>query len=290
MLVTGRGVNGLIIFIVYWETETGAKAKCTVCLAEASISSCDWCVCDFSFFFIEGEKWERNGRRTKAPERMRRSTWRVSEPPSSWCRDNMQQGPGSTSSLILLFSLLLWSGPNCRHIKKGTDQTLLKKLTGSSDWTSCQECKHEDNKENTDTNQEPGEERETAAVWMCLKCGHRVSLLSTWSLFGCLTFFSHLNHRDPLLYQGCGRHSENQHAIKHYETPRSDPHCLVVSMDNWSVWWVWCWDSNNHIFIMCVGFKSYLICNSKICNTINGPRSAVIRFSSWNHWTLCLKC
>lgn len=38
-------------------------------------------------------------------------------------------------------------------------------------------------------------------------------------------------------YQGCGRTSESQHAIKHYETPRSDPHCLVISLDNWSVWW-----------------------------------------------------
>ncbi|XP_060929014.1 ubiquitin carboxyl-terminal hydrolase 16 [Limanda limanda] len=105
------------------------------------------------------------------------------------------------------------TGPNCRHIKKGTDQTLLKKLTGSSDWTSCQDCKHEENKENTDTNQEQ-EESEGAAVWMCLKCGHR----------------------------GCGRHSENQHAIKHYETPRSEPHCLVLSMDNWSVWCYICDD------------------------------------------------
>ncbi|XP_062241470.1 ubiquitin carboxyl-terminal hydrolase 16 isoform X2 [Platichthys flesus] len=110
------------------------------------------------------------------------------------------------------------TGPNCRHIKKGTDQTLLKKLTGSSDWTSCQDCKHDENKENSDTNQAQQEEEEEesggAAVWMCLKCGHR----------------------------GCGRHSENQHAIKHYETPRSEPHCLVVSMDNWSVWCYICDD------------------------------------------------
>ncbi|CAB1426734.1 unnamed protein product [Pleuronectes platessa] len=107
------------------------------------------------------------------------------------------------------------TGPNCRHIKKGTDQTLLKKLTGSSDWTSCQDCKHEENKENSDTNQAQEEEESGgAAVWMCLKCGHR----------------------------GCGRHSENQHAITHYETPRSEPHCLVVSMDNWSVWCYICDD------------------------------------------------
>lgn len=108
------------------------------------------------------------------------------------------------------------TAPSCRHIKKGTDQTLLKKLYGNFDWTSCQECKHEENKEIIVATlpQDSEEEKETAAVWMCLKCGHR----------------------------GCGRNSENQHAIKHYETPRSDPHCLVVSLDNWSVWCYICDD------------------------------------------------
>nr|XP_019943865.1 PREDICTED: ubiquitin carboxyl-terminal hydrolase 16 isoform X2 [Paralichthys olivaceus] len=124
------------------------------------------------------------------------------------------------------------TGPNCRHIKKGSDQTLLKKLSGSSDWTSCQDCKHEENKENTDINQpqEPEEENETAAVWMCLKCGHR----------------------------GCGRHSENQHAIKHYETPRSDPHCLVVSLDNWSVW---CYICDDEVQYSRTGHLSQLVTN-----------------------------
>ncbi|KAG7243050.1 hypothetical protein INR49_016425 [Caranx melampygus] len=77
-----------------------------------------------------------------------------------------------------------------------------------SDWTSCQDCEHEENKENNSTTlpQESEEDNETANIWMCLKCGHR----------------------------GCGRNSEDKHAIKHYETPRSDPHCLVVSMDTWS--------------------------------------------------------
>uniref|UniRef100_A0A3Q2CPZ8 ubiquitinyl hydrolase 1 n=1 Tax=Cyprinodon variegatus TaxID=28743 RepID=A0A3Q2CPZ8_CYPVA len=106
-------------------------------------------------------------------------------------------------------------GPSCRHIRKGTDQTLLKKLSAVSDWTNCQDCKHEENKENIcQTEPEESEEKETVGVWMCLKCGHR----------------------------GCGRHSENQHAIKHYETPRSDPHCLVVSLDNLSVWCYLCDD------------------------------------------------
>ncbi|XP_076590605.1 ubiquitin carboxyl-terminal hydrolase 16 [Chaetodon auriga] len=106
------------------------------------------------------------------------------------------------------------TGPSCRHIKKGTDQTLLKKL--NSDCTRCQDCKHEENKEKISTSlqQDPEVEQQTAGVWMCLKCGHR----------------------------GCGRNSENQHAIKHYETPRSDPHCLVISLDSWSVWCYICDD------------------------------------------------
>ncbi|XP_061636972.1 ubiquitin carboxyl-terminal hydrolase 16 isoform X1 [Phyllopteryx taeniolatus] len=109
------------------------------------------------------------------------------------------------------------TGPVCRHIRKGTDQTLLKKFSGIFDWTRCQDCKHEENKENisTDLSVDSDDEKDALVeVWMCMKCGHR----------------------------GCGRSSENQHAIKHYETPRSDTHCLVISLDSWSVWCYECDD------------------------------------------------
>lgn len=77
----------------------------------------------------------------------------------------------------------IFIGPSCRHIKKGTEQTLLKKLSGNSDWTRCQDCKHEGNEENKETisttePQDIKEEKETAAIWMCLKCGHIVSLFN----------------------------------------------------------------------------------------------------------------
>ncbi|XP_039645352.1 ubiquitin carboxyl-terminal hydrolase 16 [Perca fluviatilis] len=124
------------------------------------------------------------------------------------------------------------TGPSCRHIKKGTDQTLLKKLSGNSDWTSCQDCKHEENKENISSTapQDSEEEKEAAPVWMCLKCGHR----------------------------GCGRNSENQHAIKHSETPRSDPHCLVISLDNWSVW---CYICDDEVQYSRTGHLAQLVTN-----------------------------
>ncbi|XP_062371384.1 ubiquitin carboxyl-terminal hydrolase 16 isoform X5 [Cinclus cinclus] len=43
---------------------------------------------------------------------------------------------------------------------------------------------------------------------------------------------------------GCDRSSPDQHALKHYKTPRSDPHSLVLSLDNWSVW---CYPCDNEV-------------------------------------------
>ncbi|XP_041850844.1 ubiquitin carboxyl-terminal hydrolase 16 isoform X2 [Melanotaenia boesemani] len=123
--------------------------------------------------------------------------------------------------------------PSCRHIKRGADQTLLKKLVGISDWMSCQDCKQEENKENINSSlPQDTEEKETEALWMCLKCGHR----------------------------GCGRNSENKHAVKHYETPRSDPHCLVVSLDNWSVW---CYMCDDEVQYSTTGHLAQLVTNLK---------------------------
>ncbi|CAG12771.1 unnamed protein product, partial [Tetraodon nigroviridis] len=125
-------------------------------------------------------------------------------------------------------------GPSCRHIKKGTDQTLLKKLSGNSNWTSCQDCRNEEKKEGTSTcmQQGCGEEQETPGLWMCLKCGH----------------------------SGCGRNSEKQHAIQHYETPHSDPHCLVISLDSWSVW---CYICDEEVQYSRTGHLAQLVTNLK---------------------------
>nr|XP_048278628.1 ubiquitin carboxyl-terminal hydrolase 16 isoform X2 [Myodes glareolus] len=91
----------------------------------------------------------------------------------------------------------------CRHLRKGLEQGNLKKALVNVEWNICQDCKT-DNK----VKDKPEEEAEDPSVWLCLKCGH----------------------------QGCGRDSQEQHALKHYSTPRSEPHYLVLSLDNWSVW------------------------------------------------------
>ncbi|KAB1283376.1 Ubiquitin carboxyl-terminal hydrolase 16 [Camelus dromedarius] len=100
--------------------------------------------------------------------------------------------------------------PMCRHIRKGLEQGNLKKALVNVEWNICQDCKT-DNKIKDRSEEEP---EENPSVWLCLKCGH----------------------------QGCGRNSQEQHALKHYMTPRSEPHCLVLSLDNWSVWCYICDD------------------------------------------------
>ncbi|KAM6098008.1 ubiquitin carboxyl-terminal hydrolase 16 isoform 1-T2 [Theristicus caerulescens] len=102
--------------------------------------------------------------------------------------------------------------PVCKHIRKGLEQGHLKKALLNVEWDVCQDCKA-DNK-----TQEKSEEEtdESLSIWLCLKCGHR----------------------------GCGRNSQEQHALKHYTTPRSDPHCLVLNLDNWSVW---CYICDNEV-------------------------------------------
>uniref|UniRef100_A0A8C5MCQ8 Ubiquitin carboxyl-terminal hydrolase n=1 Tax=Leptobrachium leishanense TaxID=445787 RepID=A0A8C5MCQ8_9ANUR len=96
------------------------------------------------------------------------------------------------------------TGPSCVHVRKALDEGTVKKALVNVDWTICQDCVM-DVKEKDGTDEEPVER---PAVWLCLQCGHR----------------------------GCGRYSEHQHALNHYNTPRSVPHSLVLSTETWSVW------------------------------------------------------
>uniref|UniRef100_W5K6H1 Ubiquitin carboxyl-terminal hydrolase n=1 Tax=Astyanax mexicanus TaxID=7994 RepID=W5K6H1_ASTMX len=124
------------------------------------------------------------------------------------------------------------SGVTCTHIRKGIDHSLLKKISLDQPWNSCQTCQTSPAEKHTDAESETESVTEPPAVWMCLKCGHR----------------------------GCGRFSENQHAIKHYETPRSDTHCLVLSLDNWSVW---CYICDDDVHYSSTGQLAQLVSNIK---------------------------
>ncbi|KAM9635768.1 ubiquitin carboxyl-terminal hydrolase 16 isoform 1-T2 [Trichechus inunguis] len=100
--------------------------------------------------------------------------------------------------------------PVCRHTRKGLEPSNLKRALVGVEWNICQDCKT-DNKVKGKSEEET---EENPSVWLCLKCGH----------------------------QGCGRNSQEQHALKHYMTPRSEPHCLVLNLDTWSVWCYLCDD------------------------------------------------
>ncbi|XP_037402751.1 ubiquitin carboxyl-terminal hydrolase 16 isoform X1 [Pygocentrus nattereri] len=123
------------------------------------------------------------------------------------------------------------SGATCTHIRKGIDHSLLKKISLDKPWTTCQACE-EEKPSNGDAQAENKADQEGPAVWMCLKCGHR----------------------------GCGRFSENQHAVKHYEKPRSDTHCLVLSLDSWSVW---CYLCDDDVHYSSTGQLAQLVSNIK---------------------------
>ncbi|XP_018100395.1 ubiquitin carboxyl-terminal hydrolase 16 isoform X2 [Xenopus laevis] len=98
--------------------------------------------------------------------------------------------------------------PVCKHLRKALDDGSVKRALVNVEWTMCQDCQA-DNKEKNNSEDESAED---PSVWLCLKCGHR----------------------------GCGRNSVAQHALNHYNTPRSEPHCLVLNVDMWSAWCYLC--------------------------------------------------
>ncbi|XP_075053233.1 ubiquitin carboxyl-terminal hydrolase 16 [Mixophyes fleayi] len=99
--------------------------------------------------------------------------------------------------------------PTCKHIRKGLDEGVVKRALINVEWHVCQDCQADGKENGNDEEEECGEED---VVWLCLKCGHR----------------------------GCGRYSERQHALNHYNTPRSEPHCLVLNVGDWNVWCYLC--------------------------------------------------
>jgi hypothetical protein len=46
------------------------------------------------------------------------------------------------------------------------------------------------------------------------------------------------------IFQGCGRTSPEKHALKHFQTPRSSQHNIVI---NTSTWTAWCYDCDDEL-------------------------------------------
>lgn len=97
------------------------------------------------------------------------------------------------------------TGFTCCHAIRAVSLTSVKKvLKAVSELGTCSQCEKRQRETDGDAKEDPN------TVWMCLQCGH----------------------------QGCGRYSEDKHALRHHETPRSFSHALAVCPQNWSVWLV----------------------------------------------------
>lgn len=105
----------------------------------------------------------------------------------------------------------------CPHIPKSVDiQKIKKQITKTGFLNDCDACSKMDcSLQIEDAEPDIYEMEFDTSLWLCLKCGN----------------------------QACGR-SKNQHALKHYVTPHSDPHSMCV---NTTLWSVWCYECDNEV-------------------------------------------
>lgn len=105
----------------------------------------------------------------------------------------------------------------CPHVVKSVSLNAVKKaLKGSATLGDCQACVNNE-PPLSPLASEPYQDLVETTTWLCLQCGN----------------------------QGCDRYSKHQHALLHYQTPRSDFHSLVINTTTWAVW---CYDCDEEIF------------------------------------------
>ncbi|XP_054707621.1 ubiquitin carboxyl-terminal hydrolase 16-like isoform X2 [Uloborus diversus] len=139
------------------------------------------------------------------------------------------------------------NGKVCSHLSRGINFGRIKKtLKTGSNLALCNTC---------DT---PISDPDNAAeVWLCIQCG----------------------------YRGCGRMSENKHALQHYKTIHSDCHALVLSTSSGIVW---CYDCDNDIPLQsssnlkqCVEFVMKLrSCNKVEADKVSEASNSAIKKES----------
>ncbi|XP_013383302.1 ubiquitin carboxyl-terminal hydrolase 16-like isoform X2 [Lingula anatina] len=121
---------------------------------------------------------------------------------------------------------------NCRHINKSVNLAAVRKgLRQGGPIGDCLACSKDGANSKNQTggsNASSGaaavpdpdpddmlDELETT-IWVCLQCGN----------------------------QGCDRNSKHQHALKHYQAPRSVSHSMVVNL---TTWLVWCYECDDEV-------------------------------------------
>uniref|UniRef100_A0A8C0E9K7 Ubiquitin carboxyl-terminal hydrolase n=1 Tax=Bubo bubo TaxID=30461 RepID=A0A8C0E9K7_BUBBB len=105
------------------------------------------------------------------------------------------------------------SGLTCQHVSQAVDVHHVKRVVAQSVWSICAECLKE-------RRMSDGEPVAPSDIWLCLKCGS----------------------------QGCSKNSEGQHSLKHFQTARTEPHCIVINL---STWIIWCYECDEELSTHC---------------------------------------
>ncbi|KFZ54192.1 Ubiquitin carboxyl-terminal hydrolase 45, partial [Podiceps cristatus] len=105
------------------------------------------------------------------------------------------------------------SGLTCQHVSQAVDVHHVKRAVAQSVWSICAECLKE-------RRMSDGEPVAPSDIWLCLKCG----------------------------FQGCSKNSEGQHSLKHFQTARTEPHCIVINL---STWIIWCYECDEELSTHC---------------------------------------
>ncbi|XP_061847417.1 ubiquitin carboxyl-terminal hydrolase 45 isoform X2 [Colius striatus] len=105
------------------------------------------------------------------------------------------------------------SGLTCQHVSQAVDVHHVKRAVAQSVWSICAECLKE-------RRMSDGEPVAPSDIWLCLKCGA----------------------------QGCSKNSEGQHSLKHFQTARTEPHCIVINL---STWIIWCYECDEELSTHC---------------------------------------
>ncbi|XP_060077798.1 ubiquitin carboxyl-terminal hydrolase 16-like [Ylistrum balloti] len=118
------------------------------------------------------------------------------------------------------------SVPVCNHINMAVNFAAMKKGLTKQVFGECASCSKESSSgrkpaQGETLDQAGASHQEESLIsdleptlWVCLQCGH----------------------------QGCDRNSREKHGLKHYETPRSSCHCLVINSSTWTCWCYKCDD------------------------------------------------
>ncbi|XP_066939893.1 ubiquitin carboxyl-terminal hydrolase 16 isoform X4 [Macrobrachium rosenbergii] len=105
----------------------------------------------------------------------------------------------------------------CGHANRSVNVHLVKKtLKQGQSIGECTQCRKGHKSELNDEDSNIVFDSYEPVIWLCLYCGH----------------------------QGCDRNTRERHALLHYRTPRSDPHCLILNTQAWNVW---CYECDSEV-------------------------------------------